>query len=114
MNDPAGVNELENSVLELLENEQAAAADWIAVLEKACQAGAPEAMREWAALAQDALAKRRDLDEGMELLKWRADNTPGADDRQGLGEGRRTGGGFAPSPGGAGSGGGIWPAPGRA
>ncbi|MBP7008991.1 MAG: GreA/GreB family elongation factor [Kiritimatiellae bacterium] len=78
MNDPAGVNELENSVLELLENEQAAAADWIAVLEKACQAGAPEAMREWAALAQDALAKRRDLDEGMELLKWRADNTPPA------------------------------------
>lgn len=76
MSEPVGQNELENRVLELLENAQAAAADWIAALEAGRAAGIASATREWAALAQDALAKAEDVDGGIELLKWRAENVP--------------------------------------
>ena len=76
MSEPVAQNELENRVLELLENEKAAAADWIAALEAGRAAGIAAATREWAALAQDALAKAEDVDGGIDLLKWRAENVP--------------------------------------
>ena len=76
MSEPVAQNELENRVLVLLENEKAAAADWIAALEAGRAAGIASATREWAALAQDALAKAEDVDGGIDLLKWRAENVP--------------------------------------
>lgn len=46
MSEPVAQNELENRVLELLENEKAAAADWIAALEAGRAAGIASATRE--------------------------------------------------------------------
>ena len=76
MSEPVAQNELENRVLELLENEKAAAADWIAALEAGRAAGIASATREWAGMAQEALAKAGDVAGGIELLKWRAERTP--------------------------------------
>lgn len=76
MSESANPNDLEARVLELLGNERAPAADWIAVLEAGRAAGIPEATREWAAMAQEALAKAERVEEGIDLLKWRAENTP--------------------------------------
>ena len=77
MSEPGPQNELENRVLALLENPKAKAADWIAVLEAGRTAGVSSATREWAAMAQEALAKAEHVEGGIELLKWRAENTPG-------------------------------------
>ena len=77
MSEPVPQNELENRVLALLENAKAKAADWIAVLEAGRTAGVSSATREWAAMAQEALAKAEHVEGGIELLKWRAENTPG-------------------------------------
>ena len=76
MSEAVGQNELENRVLELLENEKARAADWMAALASGLAAGVPAATREWAGMAQDALAKAGDVAGGIDLLKWRAENTP--------------------------------------
>ena len=76
MSEAVGQSELENRVLELLGNEKAAAGEWIAALDAAKAAGAPSATREWAGMAQEALAKAGDVAGGIELLKWRAENTP--------------------------------------
>ena len=76
MSEAVGQNELENRVLELMGNEKAAAADWIAALAAGKAAGAPAATREWAGMAQEALAKAGDVDGGIDLLKWRAEHTP--------------------------------------
>ena len=76
MSEAVGQNELENRVLELLENEKARAAEWIAALAAGWAAGAPSATREWAGMAQDALAKKGDVEGGIDLLKWRAEHTP--------------------------------------
>ena len=76
MSEPVAQNELENRVLELLEGGPAPAESWIAVLEAGRAAAVPPATREWAALAQEALAKAGDVDGGVELLKWRAENVP--------------------------------------
>ena len=56
MSEAVGQNELENRVLELLENEKARAAEWIAALAAGWAAGSPSATREWAGMAQEALA----------------------------------------------------------
>ena len=76
MSEAVGQNELENRVLELLENEKARAAEWIAALAAGWAAGAPSATREWAGMAQEALAKKGDVEGGIDLLKWRAEHTP--------------------------------------
>ena len=76
MSEAVGQNELENRVLELLENGKASVADWIAALEAGKAAGAASATREWAAMAQEALAKAGNVEGGIDLLKWRAENTP--------------------------------------
>ena len=76
MSEAVGQNELENRVLELLENEKARAADWMAALAAGWAAGVPSATREWAGMAQEALAKKGDVEGGIDLLKWRAENTP--------------------------------------
>ena len=76
MSEAVGQNELENRVLELLENEKARAADWMAALASGLAAGVPAATREWAGMAQEALAKQGDVEGGIDLLKWRAENTP--------------------------------------
>ena len=76
MSEAVGQNELENRVLELLGQEKAAAGEWIGALEAAKEAGLPGATREWAGMAQEALAKAGDVAGGIELLKWRAESTP--------------------------------------
>ena len=76
MSEAVGQNELENRVLELLGNDKAAAGEWLAALEAAQAAGLPGATREWAGMAQEALAKTGDVAGGIDLLKWRAENTP--------------------------------------
>ena len=76
MSEAVGQNELENRVLELLENGKASVADWIAALEAGKAAGTASATREWAAMAQEALAKAGNVEGGIDLLKWRAENTP--------------------------------------
>ncbi len=76
MSEAVGQNELENRVLELMGNEKAGAGDWIAALAAGIAAGVPAATREWAGMAQDALAKAGDVEGGIDLLKWRAENTP--------------------------------------
>lgn len=76
MSDPVGQNDLENRVLALLENEKAKAGSWIAALEDGRAGGVPSATREWAAMAQEALAAAGNVEGGIELLKWRAENTP--------------------------------------
>ena len=76
MSEPVAQNELENRVLELLEREKAAAGEWLAALAAAKAANLPAATREWAGLAQEALAKAGDTEGGIELLKWRAESTP--------------------------------------
>ncbi len=76
MSEAVSPNELENRVLELMENPKAAAADWIAALAAGKAADMPPATREWAAMAQEALSKAGDVEGGIELLKWRAENTP--------------------------------------
>ena len=76
MSEAVGQNELENRVLELLGNEKARAAEWLAALATGLAAGVPAATREWAGMAQDALAKKGDVEGGIDLLKWRAENTP--------------------------------------
>lgn len=76
MSDSAVQPELENRVLALLENEKTPASAWIEALEAGRKAGVPEATAEWAEMAQEALARARDPDGGMDLLKWRADYTP--------------------------------------
>lgn len=76
MIDPVSPNDPENRVLELLENEKASAADWIAALEAGVSAGVPAATREWTVMAQEALAKAGKVDGGIDLLKWRAENVP--------------------------------------
>ena len=76
MSEAVGQNELENRVLELLENEKARAADWMAALAAGLAAAVPSATREWAGMAQEALAKKGDVEGGIDLLKWRAENTP--------------------------------------
>jgi transcription elongation GreA/GreB family factor len=68
--------DLENRVLGLLENEKTKASDWIAALEQGKAGGVSSATREWAAMAQEALAKAGHVEGGIELLKWRAENTP--------------------------------------
>ncbi|MDR0993257.1 MAG: GreA/GreB family elongation factor [Verrucomicrobiota bacterium] len=69
-------NDLENKVLSVLEQGTASAAEWIAVLEEGRRAGRSAVFREWAAWAQEALAKKGNVEEGLDLLKWRAENTP--------------------------------------
>lgn len=69
-------DDLENRVLALLENEKAKASDWIAALNEGKTSGVSSATREWAAMAQEALAKAGNVEGGIELLKWRAENTP--------------------------------------
>lgn len=76
MSEAVGQSESENRVLELLENEKTSSSDWIAALGMGVTAGAPEATREWAELAQEALAKKGAVEGGIDLLKWRAENTP--------------------------------------
>lgn len=76
MSDTVTQNDLETRVLALLENEQAVAAAWLEVLDDARRAGAPEVFREWAGMAQEALARAGDVDGGVEVLKWRAEHTP--------------------------------------
>ena len=76
MSDSGEQTELETRVLALLENEKAKAAAWIGALEEGKAAGVSSATREWAALAQEALAKAGDTEGGIELLKWRAESTP--------------------------------------
>ena len=76
MSEAVGQNELENRVLELLGNEKARAAEWLAALATGLAAGVPAATREWAGMAQEALAKKGDVEGGIDLLKWRAENTP--------------------------------------
>ena len=76
MSEAVQQGDLENRVLGLLENEKAKAAEWIAALEEGKAAGVPAATREWAAMAQDALSKAGSVEGGIELLKWRAENTP--------------------------------------
>lgn len=76
MSEAGRTEDLENRVLGLLENDKAKAADWIAALAEGKTAGVPSATREWAAMAQEALAKAGNVEGGIELLKWRAENTP--------------------------------------
>lgn len=76
MTEPVPQIDPENRVLELLENGPAAAADWIAALDAGRRAGVPAATREWATMAQEALAKAGDVEGGIDLLKWRAENVP--------------------------------------
>ena len=76
MSESVNPNELENRVLELLGREQVPAAEWIAALAAGCAAGVPAATREWTGMAQEALAKAGDVEGGIDLLKWRAENTP--------------------------------------
>ena len=76
MSESHSANDLETRVLALLEEGPAPAVRWIEALEAGRQAGAAEATREWAEMAQEALAKAGDVDGGIELLKWRAENTP--------------------------------------
>ena len=76
MSEPVTPADLETRVLALLDNQRAKAADWIAALEAARQAGIPDAAGEWAVMAQEALAQAGDVDGGIELLKWRAEKTP--------------------------------------
>lgn len=78
MSEPIDPSDLENRVLALLEADQPKAVDWIAVL-SAGRAGEVEAAtREWAGMAQEALAKAGNTEGGIQLLKWRAENTPPA------------------------------------
>jgi len=76
MSEAVGPDDLENRVLELLEKDKVSASDWIAALAAGKVAGTPSATREWAAMAQEALAKAGDVEGGIDLLKWRAENTP--------------------------------------
>ena len=76
MSEAVQQGDLENRVLGLMENEKAKAADWIAALEEGKAGGVSSATREWAAMAQDALSKAGNVEGGIELLKWRAENTP--------------------------------------
>ena len=76
MTEPAAQNELENRILALMDNEKAKASQWIEALETGRQAGVSSATREWPAMAQEGLAKAGDVEGGIDLLKWRAENTP--------------------------------------
>ncbi len=76
MSESVGQNELENRVVELLGREPVLAGEWLAVLAAGLAAGMPAATREWTALAQEALAKAGDVEGGVDLLKWRAENVP--------------------------------------
>ena len=76
MSETNSPGDLENRILELLTQESAAAPAWLAVLTDAVGAGVPAATREWATMAQEALAKANDVAGGSDLLKWRAEFTP--------------------------------------
>lgn len=76
MSEAASQADLENRVLALLENERAKASDWLAALEAGRAAGTEAATREWAGMAQEAMAKAGDVEGGIEVLKWRAEKTP--------------------------------------
>ncbi len=76
MSDSVGQKDLENRILALMENEKAKAGGWIAALEEGRAGGVASATREWAAMAQEGLARAGDVEGGIELLKWRAENTP--------------------------------------
>lgn len=76
MTPPSHVAELETRLLALLDDDKATATPWIALLEDARKAGVPDATGEWAAAAQEALAKSRRVEEGIHLLQWRAVHTP--------------------------------------
>ena len=76
MSEAVGQNDSENRVLELLWRDKAPAGEWVAALAAAKAAAVPAATREWAGMAQEALAKAGDVAGGIELLKWRAENTP--------------------------------------
>lgn len=76
MSEAGRTEDLENRVLGLLDDDKAKAADWIAALEEGKAGGVSSATREWPALAQEALAKAGNVDGGIDLLKWRAENTP--------------------------------------
>ncbi len=76
MTETMATNDLETRILALMDSGAPKAADWIAVLEEGRAGGVASATREWAAMAQESLAKAGDVDGGVELLKWRAENTP--------------------------------------
>ena len=76
MTEPAAQTELENRILALFENPAAKGGAWIEALEAGRLANQPGATREWAAMGQEALAKAGDVEGGIDLLKWRAENTP--------------------------------------
>ena len=76
MTEPIAQNELETRMLALMDSAKPKAAEWIAVLEDGRAGGVVSATREWAAMAQESLAKAGDVDGGIDLLKWRAENTP--------------------------------------
>ncbi len=76
MTDPAQQNDLEMRLLALLENETPSSAEWIALMEDGRRSGMTEASTEWAAMAQESLAKADDVDGGIDILKWRAGHAP--------------------------------------
>ncbi len=76
MSEAAAQIDLETRVLGLLEDPAAGAAAWLRLLDEGRAGGAPAATREWAALAQETLAKAGDVEGGIDVLKWRAEHTP--------------------------------------
>lgn len=75
MSETFSQDELENQITKL-SGEGADAATWIAALEAGRDAKSPQVFTDWASLAQESLAKIGDVEGGIELLKWRAENTP--------------------------------------
>ena len=76
MTAPQDKSTFEDRLLVLMENENATAAEWIDVLQQAHADGIPEATGLWAVMAQDSLARAKNVAAGTDLLKWRAENTP--------------------------------------
>lgn len=72
------ITAIERKIEALAGEELADATAWLEALEEARRAGDARATGEWAATAQDAIAKADDLEGGLALLKWRAEKTPPA------------------------------------
>lgn len=76
MSESTPQDELESRVVALLDNPETTADEWIRTLAEGQQAGHEAVFKKWVNLAQTALARREDVEGGIDLLKWRAENTP--------------------------------------
>lgn len=78
MSEQVALDEVRARLEELQGRDDATAQEWQDALDAALKAGLSDAAGTWAETAQAAVAKRGDVDGGMDILMWRAVHTPAA------------------------------------